>query len=165
MGQSLEGFKKSTLLLEIVKELFDSPPFKTQFNFQPSNYATVETQPFEDPLGNEIKVYFTETGEDLFEVEFDVEGDSFQIPQSGYTVKDYSRLLNTVAQAISRFLEKYDPQGVLIKGTDIYTKLLKNPKALGQKDRLYLYFISQIEDGGKYMVDKSSPEGIALMKK
>lgn len=165
MGQSLDSFKKSTLLTEIVKELFDSTPFKTQFNFQPSDYATIETEPFEDLLSNQIKIYFTKVREDIFEVEFNIEGDSFQIPESGYTVKDYSRLLSTVAQGISKFLEKYNPQGILIKGTDIYTKVIKNSKAIGQKDRLYLYFISQIEDQGKYMVDKSNPEGIVLMKK
>lgn len=165
MGQSLKAFKSSTLLLEIVKELFDSPAFKTSFNFIPSDYASYETVPFRDPLGNLIRVFFTEIGDELYEVEFDVNGDSFQDQNTGYTVKDYSTLLATVAKAVSRFLEKYNPQGILIKGTDILQKVQKNPKTVGQKDRLYLYFISQIEDRGKYMVDKSNPDGIALMKK
>jgi hypothetical protein len=165
MGQSLTSFKKSLLLTEIVKEIFDSEPFKTNFTFQPSEYATVETPRFQDPLGNVVKIYFTENDEDLYEVEFSINGSSFQSPNVNYNIKDYSKLLSTIAQGINAFIEQYQPQGILIKGTDIFQKVSKNPKTIGQKDRLYLYFISQIEDKGKYMLDKSNPEGIALMKK
>lgn len=165
MGQSLISFKKSTLLTEILKEIFDSKPFKTTFDFQPSEYSTIETPRFQDPLGNIIKIYFTEVGENLYEVEFTVNSNSFQSKNLDYSIKDYSRLLSTIAQGVNEFIKQYEPQGILIKGTDIFQKVQKNPKTIGQKDRLYLYFISQIEDQGKYMVDKSNPEGIALMKK
>lgn len=166
MGQSLSSFKKSTLLSEIVLEIFDSAPFKTNFTFQPSEYATIEIPRFKDPLGNTIKIYFTSDYEgELYEVEFSVNGNSYKSTDATYSVADYSKLLATVARAISEFIEEYEPQGVMINGTDIFQKVQNNPKSIGQKDRLYLYFISQIDDKGKYMIDKSNPDGIALMRK
>jgi hypothetical protein len=166
MGQSLSSFKKSTLLSEIVSEIFDSAPFKTNFTFQPSEYATFETPRFEDPLGNIIRIYFTsDYEEELYEVEFSVNGNSYKSSDTTYSVTDYSKLLATVAKAISEFIEQYEPQGVMIKGSDIFQKVQNNPKSIGQKDRLYLYFLSQIDDNGMYMIDKSNPDGIALMKK
>lgn len=166
MGQSLSSFKKSTLLSEIVSEIFDSAPFKTNFTFEPSEYATLETPRFKDPLGNTIKIYFTSDYEgELYEVEFSVNGNSYKSTDATYTVADYSKLLATVAKAISEFIEQYEPQGVMINGTDIFQKVQNNAKSIGQKDRLYLYFISQIDDKGKYMIDKSNPDGIALMRK
>jgi hypothetical protein len=74
-------------------------------------------------------------------------------------------LLSTIAEATSQFLGLYSPIGLLIKGNNILRKIDKNPSTKDQKDRIYSFFISQIEDKGKYMVDKSNPEGIALMRK
>jgi hypothetical protein len=74
-------------------------------------------------------------------------------------------LLSTIAEATSQFLGLYSPIGLLIKGNSVLRKIDKNPSTKGQKDRIYSFFISQIEDKGKYMVDKSNPEGIALMRK
>lgn len=165
MGQSFSTYKNRVLLLEVLSELFDSAPFKTSFNFQPSHYGTLEVPPFLDPDGNIIHIVFHETGEALYEVEFTVNGDSFRDESAKYTLKHYSELLSTVALALSKFLEKEQPQGLLIKGADSFEKVSKNSKKIGQKDRLYLYFISQIDDLGKYMVDKNHPEGITLMKK
>jgi hypothetical protein len=165
MGQSLKHFKRSTLLTEIFKEIFDSQPFKTGFTFQPSEYSTLEVPRFQDHLGNIIRIFFTDVGNDLYEVEFSVNGNSFQSKNLDYSVKDYSQLLSTIAQGISEFLKEYEPRGILIQGTDIFQKIQKNAKTIGQKDRLYLYFISKIEDQGLYMIDKTNSEGIALVKK
>lgn len=165
MGQSFETYRNRILLVEVLSELFDSSPFKSSFNFQPSHYGTLEVPPFLDPDDNVIHIVFHEKGEDLYEVEFTVNGDSFKAESANYTLKQYSELLSTVALALSKFLEQEQPQGLVIKGADSFEKVSKNSKKIGQKDRLYLYFISQIDDLGKYMVDKTHPEGIALMKK
>jgi hypothetical protein len=165
MGQSLRAFKKSTLLSEIVQELFDSPPLAVDFKFKPSRYADIESNEFRDEKGNRVEIFFTEVGDSLYEIEFSVEGNSFQAHNNEYTIKDYSKLLATIAQGVSKFIEQYQPQGILVKGTDIFNKVLKNPNMVGQKDRLYSYFIAQIEDTGEYMIDRSRPPYIALMKK
>jgi hypothetical protein len=90
---------------------------------------------------------------------------SFKDLDVNYTLKDYTKLLSTVASATSQFLDKYEPIGLKIKGADDYRKIQNKEKTQGQKTRIYDYFISQIEDKGKYMVDKTDPEGIALMRK
>lgn len=165
MGQSFKTYKDRILLSEMLDEIFDSEPFKNNFNFGLNNYKDVVITPFQDPQDNEIKIIFYNEGNGLYEIDFMVNNTSFKDLDVNYTLKDYTKLLSTVASATSQFLDKYEPKGLKIKGADDYRKIQNKEKAQGQKTRIYDYFISQIEDKGKYMVDKSSPEGIALMRK
>ncbi|MDB4232162.1 hypothetical protein N9795_00500 [Candidatus Pelagibacter sp.] len=165
MGQSFKTYRDRILLSEMLDEIFDSEPFKNNFNFGLNNYKDVVITPFQDPQDNEIKIIFYNEGNGLYEIDFMVNNTSFKDLDVNYTLKDYTKLLSTVASATSQFLEKYKPLGLKIKGADDYRKIQNKEKAQGQKTRIYDYFISQIEDKGKYMVDKSNPEGIALMRK
>jgi hypothetical protein len=165
MGQSFKTYRDRILLSEMLDEIFDSEPFKNNFNFDLNNYKDVVITPFQDPQDNEIKIIFYNEGNGLYEIDFMVNNTSFKDLDVNYTLKDYTKLLSTVASATSQFLDKYEPKGLKIKGADDYRKIQNNEKAQGQKTRIYDYFISQIEDKGKYMVDKSNPEGIALMRK
>jgi hypothetical protein len=165
MGQSFRTYKNRILLSEMLDEIFDSEPFKNNFIFSLNNYKDIIVTPFQDPQNNEIKIIYYNDGDNLYEIDFMVNNTSFKDLDVNYTLKDYTKLLSTVASATSQFLDKYEPIGLKIKGVDDYRKIQNKEKAQGQKTRIYDYFISQIEDKGKYMVDKTDPEGIALMRK
>ena len=165
MGQSFKSYKDRITLSEIIGELFDSKPFTSTFNFSLNNYKDIVVTPFQDPQDNEIKIIYYNDGNGLYEIDFMVNNTSFKDLDVNYTLKDYTKLLSTVANATSQFLDKYEPTGLKIKGVDDYRKIQDKEKAQGQKTRIYDYLISQIEDKGNYMVDKSVKDGIALMRK
>lgn len=165
MGQSFKTYKDRILLSEILDELFDSNPFKSNFNFSLNNSNDVVVTPFKDLQDNEIRIIFYNEGNNLYELDFMINNTSFKDWDVTYTLGEYSKLLSTVASATSQFLEEYSPVGLKISGVDDFRKVQNKEKAQGQKTRIYDYFISQIEDKGEYMVDKSAKDGIALMKK
>lgn len=167
MGQSFKTYRDRILLSEMLGEIFDSKPFQNQFKFSGELGKNIMVNEFYDPKGNIIDIYFNciNSKSNLYELDFMVNKSSFDNPNLEYSIKDYTQLLSTVAEATTQFLKSYSPTGLLIKGNNIFRKIDKNPSAEGQKDRIYNFFISQIEDKGKYMVDKSHPEGIALMRK
>ena len=164
MGQSFKTYKDRILLSEILSELFDSKSFRNQFEFEEMG-KDVYISKFEDPKGNVIHVSFHNLKNNLYELEFLVNRTAFENPNLEYSIKDYTQLLSTIAEATTQFLKLYSPKGLLIKGSNVFRKMEKSPSAEGQKDRIYSFFISQIDDKGDYMVDKSNPKGIALMRK
>lgn len=165
MGQSFKSYKDRILLSEIIGELFDSKPFTSTFNFSLNNYKDIVVTPFQDPQDNEIKIIYYNEGNGVYELDFMINGTSFKDRDVNYTLGEYTKLLSTIASATSQVLDKYKPVGVLLTGTNVYEKIANKPQAEGQKDRIYRFFISQIEDQGNYMVDKSVRDGIALMRK
>ena len=165
MGQSFKSYKDRILISEILGELFDSKPFISTFNFSLNNYKDIVVTPFKDPQDNEIKIIYYNEGNDLYELDFMVNNTSFKDWDVKYTLGEYTKLLSTIASATSQFLNKYKPVGLKIKGVDDYRKIQDKEKAQGQKTRIYDYLISQIEDKGDYMVDKSPRDGIALIRK
>ena len=165
MGQSFKTYRDRILLSEVLSELFDSKPFKIAFNFKDEENGDVKVESFKDPLDNKIDIIFYNIKNNLYELDFSVNMDSFSNFNLKYSLKDYSLLLSTVAQAVSQFLEKYKPTGLKIEGEDSFEKIIKNPDKEGQKNSIYKFFISQIEDKGDYMIDKNIPNGIALMRK
>ena len=165
MGQSFKTYKDRILLSEMLDEIFDSEPFKNNFNFKDEENGDVKVESFKDPLSNKINIVFYNIKNNLYELDFGVNGNSFSNFNLEYSLKDYSLLLSTIAQAVSQFLERYKPKGLKIEGEDSFEKIIKNPDKDGQKNSIYKFFISQIEDKGDYMVDKSIPKGIALMRK
>lgn len=165
MGQSFKSYKDRILLSEILGELFDSKPFTSTFNFSLNNYKDIVATPFQDPQDNEIKIIYYNEGNGVYELDFMINGTSFKDRDVNYTLGEYAKLLSTIASATSQVLDKYKPVGLKIKGVDDYRKIQDKEKAQGQKTRIYDYLISQIEDKGDYMVDKSVRDGIALMRK
>lgn len=171
MGGTLNGRKHSLtrLILEgkntVLSELFDSKPFKTSFDIEPSfEYASYEIDSFKDPKSNEISIWFTEVeAEDVFDVEFSVNGTSFKAANADYNVKEYSELLSTVSAAVSQFLEEYNPYGLIFRGSDDFASLEKNPKKKGQKNRIYNFFIIQLKKNSNYKLG-NYPDGIGLQR-
>ena len=171
MGLSFKIYKRLVKeelkpnLLEIVDEVFDSNSFKSEFIFTGNLGDDIDVNSFQDPKDNVISIYFYHDGSSVYTLDYSINGDSYQAKGVEYTLKDYTQLLATIAEVVSQFLQKYNPVGLQIRGTDITGKVVGRASAEGQKDRIYRFFISQIEDKGEYMVDKSVKDGIALMRK
>jgi hypothetical protein len=166
MGASLNSYKKylKQIVKETIDEMFDSNPIKTIFNFiDKDDY--IETEIFKDHKDNNVKILFYKLRNDMYELDYSINGSSFTNPDLDYTIKDYSILLSTVAKAVDQFLLKYNPLGLIIEGADYSGKLISNPKSLGQKNRIYNYFISQIQDNPNYIVDKTKSGTINLIRK
>lgn len=159
------GLLKEVVLSGTLDEIFDSKPFTTTFEFEGELGSFIETAPFRDPKGYKINIYFYHEGNNVYTLDFSINGDSYKAPGVIYSFKEYTILLATVAEAVTQFLQKYKPTGLQIKGTNVAKKVIKRTSAEGQKDRIYNFFISQIEDKGEYMVDKSNSDGIILMRK
>ena len=159
---------KNTLLVSILKEvtlseIFDSRPFKTSFNIRPGFEADYETESFKDLQGNAVDIFFLESGEDTYEVDFQINGNSFKASEVEYSLGDYASLLATVAAAVTQFLDKYEPYGVVFRGADDFASVSKNPNKKGQKDRIYNYFITQLRDNENYKLGRY-PDGIGLQR-
>jgi hypothetical protein len=159
---------KSMLLVNLLKEvaldeIFDSKPFKTSFKIGPGFEAHYEVESFKDPQGNTIDIYFIESGDDTYELDFQLNGNSFKASDVGYTLKDYTSLLATIALAVTHFLEKYEPYGVIFRGADDFESVSKNPNKKGQKDRIYDFFITQLGDNKNYRIGRY-PDGIGLQR-
>lgn len=171
MGQSFKVFKRllkeelTPNLLEVLAEVFDSAPFKSDFTFIGELGDDIAVSSFKDPKNNTVDIHFYHDGNTVYTLDFSINRDSYQAKDTQYTLKDYTQLLATVAEATSQFLQKYSPIGLQLIGTNIVSKITRRISAAGQKDRIYKFFISQIEDTGNYMVDKSAKDGIALVKK
>jgi hypothetical protein len=168
MGMTFKIYKRKlqeqVSIYDTLVEVFDAKPFKTTFMFI-RDEDDLYIPRFNDPKGNPININFYHEGVGIYALDFTVNGTSYKSNTVKYTLLDYTTLLSTVAQAVTQFLEKCNPVGVLLTGTNVYEKIANKPQAEGQKDRIYRFFISQIEDQGNYMVDKSVKDGIALMRK
>jgi len=106
MGQSFKTYKDRILLSEMLDEIFDSEPFKNQFELSGELGKDVIVNEFKDLKGNIIDIYFNciNTKSYLYELDFMVNKSSFDNPNLEYSVKDYTQLLSTIAEATSQFL-------------------------------------------------------------
>lgn len=166
MGASLKSYKNyiKGIIQEVLTEIFDSPPLKTTFKFTDDGNS-IYTEDFNDDQGNIIRVYFHKMKHDYYELDFTLNGNSFSNPDINYNIKEYSILLNTIAQAVNQFLNRYKPFGLKMSGTENESKIFRNPKFKGQKNRLYNYFISKLDDREDYMVERKSNGEINITKK
>jgi len=168
MGASLQSYKNyiKELILEELLEIYDSDPFKNNFNFTDFG-GYISTGKFEDPQNNNIEVLFHKLGNNLYELDFLVNQSSYSTQDSNYNTKDYSKLLITVAKAVTQFLDEIQPRGLSIDGneTENFKKLEKKPQSQGQKNRLYNYFISKINPKDDYGVGKNKNGTINIMRR
>ena len=166
MGASLNSYRiyLKRVLEETISEIFDSQPIMSSFNFT-GDGDDIVTNKFKDHKGNSIQILLHKIKEDKYELDFTVNGNSFDNLNVEYTVKDYSILLNTVAKAVSQFLVEYNPKTVFMDGYDSERKKLTKSDSDGQKNRLYNYFVSQLEPNDNYGVDKTKFGTINLVRK
>jgi len=167
MGISLSTYKKQALerlIKEAVNEIFDSTPFKLNFDIQKSEEG-YSTEVFQDPLSNNIRVIFHSMSPEYYELDFTFNGNSFDSPEVGYSLKQYSELLNTVAAATSQFLEQIKPKGIKFEGVEAFEKVFTKPTKLGQKNRIYDQFISQLKNDTEYSIDRQRDGSFNLIRK
>lgn len=162
MGASLKSYKN--YIKEVLTEIFDSQPLKTSFNFT-NNGDNVSTEDFKDDQENQIRVLFHKMKHGYYELDFMVNYSSFSNTNLEYSTKEYSILLNTVAQAVNQFLNEYEPFGLKMSGTENESKIFKNTIFTGQKNRLYNYFVSKLDDREDYMVERTPNGEINITKK
>jgi hypothetical protein len=162
MGASLKSYKN--YIKEVLTEIFDSKPLKTSFNFT-NNGDNVSTEDFDDEQENQIRVLFHKMKHGYYELDFMVNYSSFSNINLEYSTKEYSILLNTIAQAVNQFLNEYEPFGLKMSGTENESKIFKNTIFTGQKNRLYNYFVSKLDDREDYMVERTSNGEINITKK
>ena len=134
MSRDLNNHIKFTIK-EIIKEnlteIFETPPFKSTFNFVEEE-GLVYVPEFEDPQGNTIKIFFWEQPQDAYVVDFTLNGSSFGNKNIEYSLKEYTSLIRTIYEAVNSFLDKHQPYALEIGGADSFKKIRK----MGQKNSI-----------------------------
>jgi hypothetical protein len=167
MGISLQTYKTQALkrlITETLYEVLDSEAFKTSFNLTLSDEGYT-TEIFEDGEGNLIRVIFHSLGKEMYELDFTLNGSSFSNPDINYTIKQYSSLLYTVANAVSQFLQEIKPKGLKIDGEDSFAKILKRINPKSQKNLIYDYFLSKIRNDTGYKIERLEGGNFNLIRK
>jgi hypothetical protein len=171
MGIDLNTYKKKIINIiketiienESLNELFETPPFKINFDFK-ENSDEIYIDNFNDPKNNIIKIYFYKGPYDIYMLDFTMNGQSGKDIDINYSLKEYTSLLGTIAKATSQFLDVYKPNALQIDGEDTLNKQLKGKK--GQKSLIYNYFANKLEINPNYKVtDRKSDGSFNLSKK
>jgi hypothetical protein len=165
-----DNFKSilKNLILEQIKEkpylqeIFDSKPFKTQFDFH-DNPDYYYVPPFNDPYGNIVKVYFYKLRNNCFEIDFTVNGDSYSNSDINYSTKDYSVLINTICKCMSQFIEKFTPNSIVIEAASSEMKIEKGKES--QKNDIYRYASIFLEVPPGYKLLTNERGGFSVNKK
>jgi hypothetical protein len=163
MSRNLNNHIKLSLyniLEQQLEELFDSSPFKTSFDFEDEPWR-ISTN-FKDSQGNDIKIYFHKEGDDLYIVDFMVNGSSYS-SKVDYSVKEYSSLIHTIYLAINQFLEEFSPKALDIGGADSFKKLEKGKE--GQKSLIYKYASNFFKPNLNYRVLYKNNGDLNIIKK
>ena len=145
-----------------LQEIFDSSPFKTEFTFFDSGYE-IKCNPFKDNQGNNIQVISHKLSSGFYEIDFTVNGNSYENSDIDYSIKEYTSLISTVFKCIEQFIEEYAPQGVKIEGEDSFTKQEKGKK--GQKNTIYKYALQNIDVPPNYVLLTDESGGVEILKK
>jgi hypothetical protein len=167
MGTSI-GVQKhriKRLINEVLglNELFETPPFKTSFDFVEDG-GSIESRPFNDPKNNIVKVYFHNLGNDSFEVDFTLNGSSYSNSNITYPIPEYTTLVKTVYACINQFLVDYTPNAIKVEGADTFEKIAKGKK--GQKNSIYRYSIDFLDPNNNYYINTNYDNGdFELIKK
>ena len=145
-----------------LKEIFDSSPFKTQFNFINSGNE-IKCETFNDNQGNKIQVIFHKMRRENYEIDFTVNGNSYENKDIDYSIKEYSSLISTVFKCIEQFIEEYSPEGLYIEGEDSFTK--QDLEKKGQKNSIYKYSLKNINLPSDYVLLTNESGGVQILKK
>lgn len=167
MAHTFNTYRNSIkqLVREVLQELYDTPPIKTNFIINKDSDGNYTTEEFADRLGNKIEVVFSQDEPDVWLIDFRVNGNSVKSKEqsSEYTLKDFTALIQTVAKATQQFLNQQQPLGVKVEGFDAFYKILDGKK--DQKVNLYHYFATQLSKDIPYRVGQVHDGSFMLQKK
>jgi hypothetical protein len=145
-----------------LQEIFDSSPFKTEFVFFDSGYE-IQSESFKDNQENNIQVIFHKLNSGFYEVDFTVNGSSYENTDINYSIKEYTSLISTVFKCIEQFINEYSPKGLYIEGEDSFTK--ENIGKKGQKNAIYKYALKGIDIPLNYTLLTNESGGVQILKK
>jgi hypothetical protein len=154
--------KEEILKHSYLQEIFDSSPFKTQFNFYDTEYE-IKCESFQDFQKNNIQVIFHKMRRECYEVDFTVNGNSFENLDINYSLKEYTSLISTVFKCIEQFINDFSPQALNIEGEDSFTKQEKGKE--GQKNAIYKYALKNIDLSLNYTILTNESGGVQILKK
>jgi hypothetical protein len=167
MAHTFNTYRNSIkqLVKEVLEEMYDTPPFKADFNISKDLDGNYTTEEFVDRLGNKIEVVFSQDEPDVWLIDFKVNGNSVKSREqsSEYTLKDFTTLIQTVAKATQQFINQQQPLGVRVEGFDAFYKILSGKK--NQKVNLYHYFATQLSKDIPYRVGQVQDGSFMLQKK
>lgn len=169
MGISFNTYKKSKIQ-ELIREqlyaeIFDTSAMNVDLTPKRSRHGHYGVQAFEDESGNEITINFWHIGNGVFDLDFSVNGDSYGNYRISYSLKEYTKLLATVAKSVDIFLDQVHPVGLAMDGVDSPRLVSKKAEKEGQKNRIYSYFISMMQDRDDYKLEKTANGGFNLIRK
>ena len=145
-----------------LQEIFDSSPFKTEFTFFDSEYE-IKCGVFKDNQENDIQVIFHKMRGENYEIDFTVNGSSYENSNIEYSIKEYTSLISTIFKCIEQFIAEYSPQGMKIEGEDSFTKQEKGKQ--GQKNAIYKYALQNINIPPNYVLLTNESGGVQILKK
>jgi hypothetical protein len=168
MGVTLEVYKKriKRIIKEVLEknpelnEIFDSPPFKTSFDFE-ENSDEIYTR-FQDLKNNKVNVIFHKMRNNTYMLDFTMNGTSYKDSNVEYSLKEYTSLLSTVASVTSQFINKFNPTALRIDGADSFEKEFKGKS--GQKINIYSYFINNLKTKLDYSIQYKANGNFDLIK-
>jgi hypothetical protein len=154
-----------TLVKEVLQEIYETPPFKTDFNISKDSDGNYTTEEFLDRLGNKIEIVFSQDEPEVWLIDFRVNGNSVKNKEqeSEYTLKDFTSLIQTVAKATQQFIDQEQPLGIKVEGFDAFYKIAKGVQ--DQKVNLYHYFATQLSKHIPYRVGQVHDGSFMLQKK
>ena len=145
-----------------LQEIFDSSPFKTEFTFFDSGHE-IKCESFKDNQGNNIQIIFHKLNSEFYEIDFTVNGSSYENTDINYSIKEYTSLISTVFKCIEQFINEYSPKGLHIEGEDSLTKQDIGKK--GQKNTIYKYALQNIDVPPNYVLLTNESGGVQILKK
>jgi hypothetical protein len=169
MSIQLNKELKQIVKEEIFNEILNSPPLVTTFRWDDNpeemglhDYSII---PFKDTKGNVIQIEFEYKGDEIYDLLFRVNGFLFSNSGVKYSVIEYARLLSTVALAVNFFLEDVKPDVLNVFGADNPGLVVNKSEKEGQKNRIYSYYFSKIENNSNYSMEKTPDGGFKFIKK
>jgi hypothetical protein len=168
MGVSFNTFKNNKIqemIREQLYEIFNTSAMSVNLEPKSDSQGGFKTSPFKDLQGNDITIVYYYVDNDVYELDFSINGNSFYNTEISYSLQEYAKLLATVAQSVDIFLDEIQPLGLIIDRADSPRLAAKNPQKIGQKNRIYSYFISTMKDREDYKLEKTRHSGFNLIKK
>jgi hypothetical protein len=168
----LRGYNYKQVLIQIIKEevqkfpflqeIFDSSPFKKEFEFVDS-LDDIRCKPFQDNQQNLIQVIFHKMRRECYEVDFMVNDRSLSNENINYSIKEYTSLISTIFKCIEQFIKEISPQALNIEGEDSFFKQEKGKK--GQKNAIYKYALKGLSFPSNYTILTNEDGTSQILKK
>jgi hypothetical protein len=145
-----------------LQEIFDSQPFKTQFEFIDLDNS-IRCKSFNDPQTNSIQVIFHKMRRECYEVDFMVNGNSYENLDIDYSLSEYTSLISTIFKCIEQFISEFSPAGLDVGGLESNKKIEAGRK--GQKNAIYKYALQSIDIPSNYSLLTNADGGVQILKK